>query len=340
MVRNQTSILFTLILFLIAGCTAIPRINQPPQVTTDRSWVPSNAVIYGADPAHGFFRYPLSETKPQTLAKDVVSPQQLEISPDKSQVFIDAIGRGMNERHLIYDTNTHILHDLGSLIEPASLLPGISPDWHYIAWWNDRSPGVHIVNLHDDTVRTFHLPMSVEKGGMDIVGTWAADGSVLVTRRPWTDRNSSWSYWKMDPVTGTAVQIEAKTQNGVTIYLQNGQTAGVACPLCSSTTPVNQLTTPSGALAYISDDHDLIVRDPNGSLNVVAKHIPAPQPPPGGAVCMCGPEGESPRLWTLFDGDVLLYSFGNFDSGEELFVYGIAEHKISPLGVAPFNFVF
>jgi hypothetical protein len=319
-------------LVLLTGGTTVTGINRPLQATADRSWVPSDAVIYGADPVHGFYRFALNQAQPETLARGPLIPEELCISPDKSEVFTDSFGPGV-----IYDTKTRVLHDLGSLIAPYSLFPQISPDWRYIAWWNARDPGVHIIDLHSYTMRTFHLSAALEKNGLVMVGAWSADGSVLITRRPMG--LTGWTYWKMDAVTGAVTQIQSKQLDGYPTYVENGQPIGVY-PLCNLR-PVNQMSTPAGASAYISADHDLVVKDPDGSLHTVAKFIPAPPPPmlrsPGSPVSLCGcggPQSKWPALITIFDGDVLLYSFGNFDTGEELFVYGITEHKISPLGVA------
>jgi hypothetical protein len=329
-------ILGVMLLVLLAGWTAAPLINPPPQATTDRSWVPSDAVIYGVDPVHGFFRFALNQAQQETLASGPLIPEELCISPDKSKVFTDSFGPGV-----IYSTRTRVLHDLGPLIAPYSLFPQISPDWRYIAWSNSRDPGVHIIDLHSYTMRTFHLSAALEKNGLVMVGAWSADGSVLITRRPMG--LTGWSYWKMDPMTGAVAQIESEQLNGYPTYVENGQPIGVYA-LCNLR-PVNQIATPTGALVYISADHDLVVKDPDGTLNVVAKHIVPPPTPtlswPGSPVCGCGgPRGKWPALLTIFDDDVVLYSFGNFDSGEELFVYGIAEHKISQLGVAPIELVF
>jgi hypothetical protein len=288
------------------------------------------------DLPHGFFRFALNQTGPKPLAQTAgFMPEALYISPDKSEVYADANGAGSYEPHLIYNAKADSVRDLGPLIAPYSTFIKISPDWHYVAWTNFRDPGLHIVDLNNNTMRTFHLPSAVETGGLLMVTAWSADGNALVTRRPWTDRQSSWTYWKINPNSGQTVQIQAQNPTGPPTYMENGAPVSIGCGTCDVTRLRNPTTTPSGALVYISVDRDLVVKDPDGSLNILAKHIAPPPTPPGGPFCLCGPEGKYPMLLTIFDGDVLLYSFG-----PDLFVYGIAEHKISPLGVAPIELVF
>jgi len=139
-----------------------------------------------------------------------------------------------------------------------------------------------------------------------------------------------------------ATQIEAQTANGVGAgtYEENGQPIPLGCGTCGVVRAGNPVALPSGARAYISVVHDLVVKDPDGSLNIVAKHVPAPPMTPGVA-CDCGPHGKYPFIINLFDGDILLYGFGQDQSGgPELWVYGVNEHMTSPLGVAPIEFVY
>jgi hypothetical protein len=56
-------ILGVMLLVLLTGWTAAPLTNPPPQATADRSWVPSDAVIYGADRVHGFYRFALNQAQ-------------------------------------------------------------------------------------------------------------------------------------------------------------------------------------------------------------------------------------------------------------------------------------
>jgi len=328
-----------MLLLFVTGC-AIPSINPPPQITTDRSWVPADAVIYGQDLSHGFFRFALNQPQPQSLGKTIgFLPEALVMSPDKTEIYADSNGPGTDEPHLIYNTKTGTLRDLGPLMAPFTFEYAISPDWHYIAWSNFRDPGEHIVDLSNNTVQTLHLPAQAEKDGLLINPAWVTDGNLLVTNRPAT-AGGNWTYWMINLASGTIKQIEGQNQMGNITYLENGHPVTLRCGTCSGPRSRNPVATPSGALVYISKVDDLVVKDPDGSLNIVAKHIPPPPMPPGIA-CDCGPQGKFPAIWTVFDGDVVLYSFGRDQSGgQQLWVYGIAEHETSPLDVAPIELAF
>lgn len=302
--------------------------------------MPADAVIYGQDLPHGFFRFVLNQPHPQPLGNTMgFLPEALMISPDKTEIYADSSGSGTDAPHLIYNAKAGALRDLGPLMAPFTFEYAISPDWHYIAWSNFRDPGEHIVDLSDNTVRTLHLPAQMEKSGLLINPAWATDGSLLVTNRP-AGAGGSWTYWRIDFASGTIKQIEGQNQMGTITYLENGQSVMLGCGTCDGPRSKNQIAIPSGALVYMSKVNDLVVKDPDGSLNIVAKHIP-PQAMPPGIACDCGPQGKFPVIWTVFDGDVVLYSFGRDQSGgQQLWVYGIAEHKTSPLDVAPIELVF
>jgi hypothetical protein len=340
--RAMMRILTGILLSSVTGC-AIPRINPPPVVTTERSWVPDDVVIYGQDLPHGFFRFALDQAQPQPLGDTRgFLPEALFISPDKTEVYADANGPGTFEPHYIYNAKTHTLRDLGHLMAPFTFEYALSPDWHYLAWSNFRDPGEHIIDLRANTVRTFQLVADAhwDEENFLIDPTWAADGSLLLTSRP-LQSNGGWEYWKLDPISGASTQIAAAGQPGNMTYQEGGQPVPLACGACTTPRVAYPISTPSGAAVYISKLHDLVVKDPDGTLNIVAKHV-APPPEPAGETCFCGtPQGKFPAIWTVFDGDIVLYSFGrNQYGGNDLWIYGIAEHKVSQLGVGPIELVF
>lgn len=329
-----------LLLMMMTGCAAMLHINPPPEVTADRSWVPADAVVYGQDLPHGFFRFALNQAQPEPLGNTAgFLPEALYISPDKSVVYADANGPNNVEPHYIFNTKTRSLHDAGNLVPPYSL-PAIAPDLHYIAWMNMRDPGLHVVDLQDSTVREIDLPGGADRDYRPCDMAWT-DGDGLLAEYC-VFGGHVLSYWKIDPATGTAVQIGGNDQSLPVTFMENGKPLPAFRSLSEIVRLQNKIFTSSGAVVYISKRRDLVVKYPNGSLTIVETHIDPP-PMPLGIACDCGPGsgGSVPAIWGVFDGDVVLYSFGqDRNGGQELWVYGIAEHKKSSLPVTPIEMVF
>jgi len=324
-----------MLLLFVTGCAATPQANQSPEtlqvclsggigmncsgdssipVTADRSWIPSDAVIYGIAAPYGFFRFALNQQQPQALGNPVADGMgEMAVSPDKSEVYADAMGPGLLDPHYLYDTKTGGLYDLGGLIRPYSFI-FLSPDWHYLAWVNVHDPAVHIVDLRRMTAQAVNVPAPPRPRHVLISAVWLPDGDVLVTSRQGAD----WAYWRVDPASG-AIRT-AKREGGVRAY------NSLMAPTAIQPQP-GPVTTASGTVV-IHIGQVLIVRTPDGTQTVVETDIPPASGGSAGGSLSGQMAGKPVVLWAVLDNDVVLYSFG-----QDFWVYGIAEHKKSQLGL-------
>lgn len=316
---------------------------------TDRSWINSNAVIYGASSHDGIFRLRLGSNQQTQIGSHAAHTlYDFKMSPRREWLFyfLDEPSRGQ-PTYWLYNVTTEEERQLRSVPKYSSDFV-FSPDETKIAW--TPRPGdpdaVYVATLSTFETRSFPLHLSEPSGSSTLLGlAWSDNGDrVLFGQRPRDGRETFWSldpiFGRLSPVTG---QREGRPETGdLRIrYSENGIAIGADCILCGRPRGVSDIELLGGAQASVKQRRQLIVTKPGSGPKVVAEIPTEPQPEP--TISSDGTQATVVALGCMTHSLALLGSIDDryiiYDLDQEYWVYGAIEDRKAQLTNRPGTFL-
>jgi hypothetical protein len=301
----------------------------------DRSWIRTDAVMYGANNTAGVFRLPLNSNRLEPIGHHAgAGIMGFEMSADRSKLIYDLDSAGV-PTHWLYDIKT------GRETELEALTKAIPP-WGAAAYSADASkvafvprPGdgqtVQAMDLRTRRVRSFPLPAATPAGDTLLFGlTWSRDGSEVLVGRRWQDRED---FWSINPtsgtvrkITGTRVAGPHPTRDSIH-YIRDGADIGDDCVRCAAPDDSSRVRLADGARAVRTQRGDILVERQGASTITLLGAVPATwvKTPLGGtAISAC--DGVSGGIHGAIDGRYLIYSIDGV-----YWVYGATEKRRATL---------
>lgn len=333
--RERVWLLWGSVVAAAAFVTVHPASSQTCEPTAhlghlhDRSWVRSDAVLYGAGTKQGVIRLQLNSNEVNRIG-DHASEELLDfqVSPDRSKLFYKFVRSPNHPMLWIFDIQLGreaSLAPLTDIVGADSSSVAFSPDSTRVAAKSMFGRGLAILNLTTHNVRSINLNRlgAVADGELFFGLAWSYDdNTVLFGRR---DREHE-DYWAADAAGGAIRPIDVQSGTGddhALYYANAGVELGRYCMGCDRPVALNEIALAKKMRAVVGDDGQLSVVSPKA--RTVSVETVSPSKPieitPGKAVdSACG--GGRVALYAAFDGRYLLYA-----KGGTYWIYGVDERR-------------
>jgi hypothetical protein len=180
---------------------------RPASAALDRSWIRSNAELFGADARLGVFRFRLNSNRLEPIGAHVgQGVGAFRMSGDHTKLIYES-GEGS---HWVYDIKT------GREIKLESLAKAMKP-WDELDYAADRiawipRPGdgqtVLVMDLRTRKVRAYALPDAAPDRGTLLFGlTWSRTGNEVLVGRRWSRGED---FWSINARTGERLRVQGR----------------------------------------------------------------------------------------------------------------------------------
>jgi len=298
----------------------------------DRSWIKSDAVLFGAREKQGVFRLRLNSNRLEPIGDHAgASISDFKLSADHTKLIYHLSDSGGDGAHWLYDIKT------GRETKLESLTKAIGP-WDDLAYSADASkvafvprPGdgeaISIMDLRTRRASSYALPAATPVRDTILFGlTWSRSETEVLVGRRWRERED---FWSINPSSGAVQKIAAKrvaasdpTESSIH-YFRNGVDIGNDCIMCGTPRGASAVRLAGGARAVRTSKGDLAIERPGAPAITFAKAEAAqPVKLPSGELAISACDGVQVGLLGAFDGRYIVYSRNG-----DLWVYGLSEAR-------------